>query len=217
MRRLVAVNDVRTAFLESASACAEILLYPLVAARWNEPSALEQFSVRGLAGHLVRATGSVEAYLDRPEPAGEPISAASYYAAAVDSADIDSELHVAVRAKGEAEAAEGHAALVEKLDALIVRLGARLEAEPPGRLVRVFKDLVLKLDDYLVTRLVEQMVHCDDLAVSIGVETPVAPEGAMDIAFGNLLEIARLRHGDTAVLRAFSRRERDPVEALRVF
>jgi hypothetical protein len=211
------VNEIRNAFLESASACAAVLRHPRVAERWDEPSALEHFSVRGLAGHLVRATGSVEAYLDRPEPNDEPIGAARYYAAAVDSTDLDSELHVGVRAKGEAEAAGGHAALVEKLDGVVERLRSRLATEPEERLLRVFKDLVLRLDDYLVTRIVEQLVHCDDLAVSIGIDTPPASARAMDLAFANLVEIARLRHGDLGVLRAFSRRERDPIDALRVF
>jgi hypothetical protein len=36
------------------------------------------------------------------------------------------------------------------------------------------------------------------------------------VAVETLVEVARLRHGDTAVLRALSRRERDPADALRV-
>ena len=211
------MNEIRSAFLECGAVSAELVRLPVVGERWDSDSALEHFSVKGLAGHLVRATGSVEAYLDRPEPEGSPISAARYYAAAVDSTDLTSDLHVAVRAKGEAEAADGHAALVDKLDGLMDRLRRRLDTEPDSRLVRVFKDLVLTLDDYLVTRIVEQVVHCDDLAVSLGLEPPAPPPAAVDIAFGNLVEIARVRHGDVAVLRAFTRRERDPVEALRVF
>jgi Mycothiol maleylpyruvate isomerase N-terminal domain len=211
------VNEIRSAFLASARVCADVVRHPAVGQRWDSPSALEHFSVRGLAGHLVRATGSAEAYLDRPEPEAAPISSAEYYAAAVDDTDIESSLHVAVREKGEAEAAEGHPALVDKLDGLVERLHGRLETEPEGRLVSVFKDLVLRLDDYLVTRIVEQLVHCDDLAVSIAIDTPPAPAGAMELAFANLVDIARVRHGDLAVLRAFTRRERDSAEALRIF
>jgi hypothetical protein len=210
------MNEVRTAFLECARISATILRLLEVGARWEEPSALEHFSMKGLAGHLVRATGSVEAYLDRPEPEGAPISAAEYYAAAVDTTDIQSELHVAVRAKGEAEAAEGHAALVQKLDGIIERLETRLATEPVTRRMEVFKGLVLTLDDYLLTRLVEQVVHCDDLAVSLGLETPAFPDGAIDLAVGTLVDVARFRHGDLAVLRALTRRERDAVSALRV-
>lgn len=211
------MNELRSVFLECARASRALIARAEVGEGWDGPSALEHFSLRGLAGHLVRATGSVEAYLDRAEPPDDGvISAAAYYATAVDTPDLQSELHVAVRAKGEAEAAGGHAALVQRLDELTDRLTKRLEAEPPGRRVRVFQDLVLTLDDYLVTRLVEQLVHCDDLAVSLGVPTPEPPPGAMDVVLGALLEVARWRHGDLAVLRAFSRRERDAVNALRV-
>lgn len=211
------MNEIRAQFLDAGRVCKELLARPEVGASWDSPSVLQHWPVRGLAGHLVRATGSVEAYLDRPEPAGaRPMSAAAYYSAAVDTPDLMSDLHVAVRAKGEAEAAQGHDALVLKLAGLIDRLDERLPAEPPGRLVRVFKDLVLTLDDYLVTRLIEQLVHVDDLAMSLDLETPAPPPGAMDVALGALLDVARHRHGDGAVLRAFARRERDAVEALRV-
>lgn len=210
------MNQVRTTFIECGRLSASLLKLDAVGRRWDEPSALEHFSVRGLAGHLVRATGSVGAYLDRPEPSGPPISAAEYYAAAVDSADLQSDLHVAVRAKGEAEAAEGHAALVAKLDAMIDGLQERLEAESPTRRVEVFKGLVLTLDDYLVTRLIEQLVHSDDLAVSLGVEAPELPAAAVDLAVACLVGVARVRHGDLAVLRGLTRRERDSVDALRV-
>jgi hypothetical protein len=211
------MNPIRRLFLESAVASAELLARDEVRNRWDEPSALEQFSIRGLAGHLVRATGSVEAYLARAEPVGQaPISAAQYYATAVDTPDIHSELHVAVRAKGEAEAAEGYDALLERLRQMTDRLEHRLAVEPDGRLVEVFKGLVLTLDDYLVTRLIEQLVHMDDLAVSVDVDTPPPPPGAMDVVLGALVDIARWRHGDLAVLRSLARRERDAVQALRV-
>jgi hypothetical protein len=209
--------NVRRLFLECAAMSADLLARVEVRDRWGQDSALEHFSMRGLAGHLVRATGSVEAYLDRDEPLdATPISAAKYYATAVDTPDLQSDLHVAVRAKGEAEAAEGYDALIQRLHQITARLRTRLVTEPPQRLVRVFQDLVLTLDDYLVTRLIEQLVHMDDLAISAGVDAPRAPAGAMDVALGALLDVARSRHGDVAVLRAFSRRERDAVEALRV-
>jgi hypothetical protein len=76
--------------------------------------------------------------------------------------------------------------------------------------------MVLTLDDYLGTRLVELCVHVDDLAVSGGEPAPSLPEGATGRAVEILVDVARLRQGDPGVLRALTRRERDPVEALRV-
>lgn len=211
------MNDIRRTFLDTAEVSRSVLASPQIAERWEEPSALAEFSIRGLAGHLFRGTGSVLAYLDREEPTETtPASAAVYYSLAVDESDIDSDLHRAVREKGEAEAAEGHARLLERFDEAFEELQARLEKEPTGRLVRVFKDIVLSLDDYLITRLVELTIHIDDLAVSVGLDTPALPPHATELSIQTLVDVARLRHGDIAVLRGLGRRERDPIEALRV-
>lgn len=208
---------IRDVFLDAASVGRGFVAAPAVRDAWDGPSALAGFTVRGLAGHLVRATTSVEAYLDRDEPDEASITAAAYYAAAVGGdVVLDSPLHRAVRQRGEDMAAGGHAALVDSFDAALDRLRVRLAAERPDRRVRVFKDLVLSLDDYLVTRLIELLVHIDDLAVSVGVPTPEPAVEAATSAIDTLVAVARLRHGDLAVVRALTRRERDPVSALRV-
>ena len=71
------------------------------------------------------------------------------------------------------------------------------------------------LDEYLRTRLVELTVHIDDLAISVDV-APSVPAEAYAAAMDVLVAVGRRRHGDLAVLRALTRRERDQVEALRV-
>jgi hypothetical protein len=98
----------------------------------------------------------------------------------------------------------------------IEHLKLRLAGEPEDRRIRVFKDLVLLLDDYLVTRIIELTVHTDDLAVSVGLPTPEFPASATALAIEALVDVAIPRNGDLAVLRALTRRERDEVEALRV-
>lgn len=208
--------SVGSTFLETGRVAADLLARPEVEAAWDSPSALPEFTVRGLAGHLLRATGSVSAYLDRPEPSGEPVSAAEYYAQAVDEPDITSEIHRAIRQRGEDEAAGGFASVRDRSYELLETLRARLEAEPPGRKVRAYKDLVLTIDDYLVTRLIELVVHVDDLSVSVGVEAPPLPPDATKFAIDALVDVARQKHGDLAVLRALTRRERDEAGALRV-
>jgi hypothetical protein len=221
------MSEARAVFLEAVAATLALLEAPELAARWEEESALARFRVRGLAGHLLRATTSVEIYLDRPEPGRgeEVLSAAAYYAAAVYSdigdarytgPDLDGDLHVAVRARGEEAAAAGPEALAREWSQAAVRLGTRLADEAPERRVRVFNNLVIRLDDYLATRLVELCIHGDDLAVSLGIDPPALPAAATGMAVATLVDLARLRHGDTAVLRALARRERDAVTALRV-
>ena len=212
------MHDVRRAFAEAVTAATPLLAHRELAVRWDQPSALPHFSVRGLAGHLLRGATSVDAYLDRPRPpAGSAaISAAAYYADALSDPDVTGEVHAAIRARGEEAAAAGPTVVAAEWDAAAERLPSRLAAEPPNRLVRVFRDHVLTLDAYLCTRLVEVCVHVDDLATSLDVAPPVLPEAASGFAVSTLVEVARLRHGDTAVLRALARRERDDIEALRV-
>ena len=62
--------------------------------------------------------------------------------------------------------------------------------------------------DYLRSRLVEVLVHTDDLATSVGIDAGPPPPSAVDVALAFLLEAARRDHGDLAVLRAFTRCER---------
>ncbi len=215
------MDEIRRTFLDTTAVAVDLLSAPEVAAGWDDPSALEEFRVRGLAGHLARATTSVEHYLDRDagregERDGDLITAPQYYSAAVEDPDIHSSLHQAIRQRGEEAAAGGHAATVASLRDCAARLEQRLEEEPSDRVVAVYKGLVLRLDDYLVTRLIELVVHIDDLAVSAGLPTPDVSPAATDAAIRALVNVARHRHGDLAVIRAMTRRERDEHLALRV-
>jgi len=217
------MTDIRALFLETALAAQTLLFEPALARRFDEPSVLAEFPIRGLAGHFLRALTSVEGYLDRPEPAARPgsevaaVSPAEYYAAVVAAGnDIGSEGQRAIRQRG-FEAAPGTAGeLALAWSEATARLDERLEREAAGRRVGVFGDMVLTLDDYLVTRLVELVVHADDLAASLAVTPPPLPAAATGLVIATLVEVARIRHGDAAVLRALARRERDAVEALRV-
>ena len=207
---------IRAAYLRTARSGRDLVAAPEVSAAWDAPSALREFTVRGLAGHLVRAATVVEPYLDRDEPDGPVVGPAVYFGAVTEEPDIGAEIHRRIREGGEGEAAQGQAALVARYDASIERLERRLPGERADRRVRAFRDFVLTLDDFLVTRCIELLVHIDDLAVSVGLPTPVADTEAMGATITALVDAARLRHGDLAVLRALTRRERDSVEALRV-
>jgi uncharacterized protein (TIGR03083 family) len=210
------LTPTRRAFLATLAAIRPVVASREVEACWNEPSALPEWTVRGLAGHLVRTGLVVEQYLDRPSVMdGEPVSPAAYFSHV--TSDISSAANAAIRQRGEEHAAGGQAQLVRTLDELTARLEERLTREPQERLVRVAGDVGMRLDDYLVTRLVELTVHADDLAVSVGLDTPALPTEALEIAIHALVTIAGYRHGDIAVLRALSRRERQSANILRVF
>jgi uncharacterized protein (TIGR03083 family) len=215
------VTAIQALFREAVAATGPLLSEPALVVRFDGPSVLAEFSVRGLAGHLLRAVTSVDAYLDRPEPdraaAAKAISAAEYYATVIgDESDINSDVQRAVRQRGLEAAPDQPGEFPALWEAAAERLETRLAEVPPDRLMQVYGDLVLTLDDYLVTRLIELVVHGDDLAGSLGVAPPPLPAAATGLAIATLVDVARIRHGDTAVLWALTRRERDTVDALRV-
>jgi hypothetical protein len=194
-----------------------------LAERFDGPSALAEFSVRGLAGHLRRAMTMVEAYLDQAAPDAGPdtddatVSAAAYFATVLPAdRDLDSEFHRAIRQRGIETAPERPDDFSLVWAESAGNLITRLEQEPADRLVQVFGGVVLTLDEYLATRLVELVVHADDLAVSLDVAPALLSPVVTGLVITTLVEVARLRHGDSAVVRALCRRERDSAEALRV-
>lgn len=210
------MDDVRLSFIAAAAVARDVISKPEVAASWDEPSALLKLSVRGLAGHLARAVFTVRTYLDAAPPEGAPaLTAAAYFAAVLADDDLDSEFNTAVRRRGEEEAAVGRDPLLARLDEALALLTDQLPIELASRTMRVIGDRPILLDEYLKTRLVELALHIDDLCVSVGIATPDIP--GSDTAIRTLVDVARLRHGDVAVLRALARRERDPENRLRVF
>jgi hypothetical protein len=68
----------------------------------------------------------------------------------------------------------------------------------------------LATDDFLTIRMMEVMVHSDDLAASVGLPTPEYAEPVVGAVLGLLSSVAVDRHGQTAVLRALSRPQRAP-------
>jgi hypothetical protein len=199
------------------------IVAPLLAARelrqrWDQPSVLAEWSVAGLAGHLARAPRVLLDYLDAPAPHELPIDGLTYYDAVLPQAfDANDPAHVAIRARGEQFAAGGADALQAGYAEARDALATRMPREPADRLIRVAKDVVIRLADYLPTRMVVLVVHADDLALSLGLPPPTIGPALSNEVIGYLVAVARRRRGDTAVITALTRRERDTVDALRVF
>jgi hypothetical protein len=212
-------GTIRSLFLDTADSIRPLLASEEVGRRWNEPSALSDMTTGALAGHLMRAVTSVHAYLNRPPPAaGETLDAPGYFLSIEGLAgdDLSSELHTAIRARASTEADAGQAGVMDRWDASLARLRERLATEPGDRTVPALGVRVVSLDEYLVTRLVEMLVHADDLAVSVGSSRPMFRDEAEEAVVSCLVEVARRRHGTAAVITALARRERDAVRALRV-
>ena len=212
----------RESFLAGAAEARGLIASREVAASWRDPSALEHLDVGAVAGHLARAAFVVIGYLDAsvPDPgpeASEMLTANEYFERIISASSGSDDAHAGIRARAAEEAAGGQDALVVRLDATLRQLDDRFTSEPAERAVTVAGGLVLPLDEYLVTRMVELVVHADDLATSVSLATPEFDALTMACVIGCMLAMVRARHGDIAVMRGFARRERDAVNATRAF
>jgi len=219
------ITTIRTSFLDTAQSTAHLLAHPELASRWDEPSALAEMTVAMLAGHLVRAVTTVERYLDTARPPradDESLDAAGYFLSVddltgPDGPDLDLGIHRSIRERGSEEASVGAAGLLQRWQRATSGLAGRLASVPDDARITVLGGRTIPVDDYLVTRIIEMVVHGDDLAVSLGITPPPTPQSALDVCIETLLTTARRQHGDLAVIRAMTRIERDIVAALRVF
>jgi hypothetical protein len=200
-------DEVVALFLAGAGVIGEAVADRRVGEAWDLPSVLEEQTVGSLAGHLARGgVWAVSEYLqgDGPGTPADFDSAARYFAAFADTAGP--ETHRAIRERGAALSAAGQRAVVETLRDRLAALTEELHTLPADHLMAVIGGKVIRLGDYLVTRIVEQAVHLDDLARSIGAERWELPEGHVELALSVGVDIARLRRGAPAVLRAVYRR-----------
>jgi hypothetical protein len=198
----------RDAFLAAAEVAAAYLREPAVSARWSVPSALSGFSVGGLARHLANQVTHVGPAL-LAAPGTAPVTMLEHYRrSAWFTEDVDGADNVRIRTQGDA-AAGTPAALADEVDDALAELRRIVPEQPADRIVTV-DEWGLTLDDFLLTRVLELVVHLDDLAVSVGTPTPPLPPAATGATIRLLADIAAWRHGPLAVVRAMARQERAP-------
>ncbi|MFD0890959.1 maleylpyruvate isomerase N-terminal domain-containing protein, partial [Streptosporangium algeriense] len=195
------MTGIRDDFLSAARSAATLLHDPAVAAAWDKPSALAEFGVGALAGHMANQVLLVPRFLEDPEPEEPVVSLLDHYGRSVwVAAGLDDEVNVNIRRGGEQIASEGPQALAARVGSAVEELAVRLPSAPE-RPVRFpwWGPWSLTFDDALVTRTLELVVHSDDLAVSVGVPTPPLPESVVDRVTVLLSRLAVRRHGPTAV------------------
>ena len=205
-------SDVRDLFVETARVVEVAIADDAVGDTWDEPSVLEDQLVGGLAGHLARgAVWVVDDYLSADLPDAPSVeSAAGYFAQIMDTATEDD--HRLIRERGALIAGAGQRDLCASLTARLDELEVRLTTEPADRMLGVVGGaLTMPLDEYLKTRLIEQVVHLDDLARSVDREPWPVPFAAQDLVIHIGADIGRIRHGPTEMIRALYRRRLDPV------
>jgi hypothetical protein len=208
------VSLTATAYLEAARSAAALLARPAVAAAWDRPSALEGMTVGALAVHLASEVLMVqEAWRDRARwSADDPIPLLEHYRrSAWVTAGPDDAANVSIRESAARDAATGPAAMLVDVEAALAELeGLRDESGWPAAVQMPWWAWSLSFEDFLVTRMMEIVVHSDDLAVSVDLEPPELPGAVLEPVLSLLVGVATLRHGQAAVVRALSRAERAP-------
>lgn len=210
----------RDLFLATATACVDALDDGRLAAVWDQPSALAGMTVGGLVAHTTRAVLTVERYLAAPPPPVDAarVDAAGYLLAALPDTSPDSDTNRQVLARAEEGGTPGQPAVVARLRSALDVLRDQLPIAPTQRPLTVLGGLAIALDDYLATRVLELVVHLDDLDASVdGFAPPALPTGAAGTTVGLLAEAARRRHGTSAMVTTLARAERAPAATPRAF
>jgi hypothetical protein len=173
------------------------------------PSALPKMSVGALACHLGRQVVRCAELLERSTdvPPLECVDAHYHRAAWVTSASPDDPAND--RSTDDAEAVLGAAALGDRAGEALERVRRLLTAGAARAVVPIpWQGWSLCRDDFLLTRMLEIVVHADDLALSVGVRTPDFPAEVFEPVRDLLVRLAVRRHGQSAVISALARSER---------
>jgi hypothetical protein len=207
---------VRGLVIEAVEAAAALIGDDEVVAQWHQPSALAGMTVGALCAHLGRAAGAVLAYLDRTDPKTRPdgalLTPVTYFHAA-----IDSPIHERIKEVSATEATAGPGDVSDRCRWVAASMRTRLAEEPTDRLVAALGGRMLSLDDFCRTRLIEVLLHLDDVAVSVGLPRPETSADGPAIVIDILMGIARMKSGDWPVLHALARNERRAVDVFPVF
>jgi mycothiol maleylpyruvate isomerase-like protein len=202
------MNEVRRAFLDAATSAVELVHQSQVEAHWDDPGACEGMTVGGIASHLI-TSGIVmlQGCLDEPEPesSGRVLAPGRFYSG--QSLDLDHEAHRSIRDGANADARIGAMAIRTRAVTAVAVLTDQLAVAGDERLVLVLGRFTMTLDGLITTRLVELLAHSDDLATSLDL-TYDPPAHALTIVSSCLIDVARRRHGDRALLRALARGDR---------
>ncbi len=206
------MTGVRVEFTQVGRVALGLLRSPEVAGAWERESALAGMSVGALAAHLAFQVLGVDEALAAAPPS-EPVVGLSghYERSGWIGSDFDAPINVTIRAGSARLAQAGPAGVADSVAAALCRLeGALGSAGQRAARLPFWGEWALSLDDLLVTRMMELVVHADDVAVSVGVATPEFSAAAVERVMGLLTRLAVRRHGAVAVVRALSRAERAP-------
>jgi hypothetical protein len=196
----------------SASVVADLALSGSVRVAWTAESSCAGMSVGGLAHHLTgQVDGLIRLYADAPHDS-TPIRIVDHYRqASWANTGLDDEANVGIRTGADEQASSGPDVHAEHVRSALAALPAALaQVDDADPVLIPWQGWSLSAADFAVTRLMEMVVHADDLAASVGLEAPTFPDGAVRRVLGLLTDVAVDRHGQSAVVRTLSRPQRAP-------
>jgi hypothetical protein len=199
------------AFLSAVDQTWDLATTPEVLSAWEQESSCAGMTVGGLTHHLLNQAANTARGL-RADPSGspEPIALLEHYArAAWVEAGPDDEANTSIRDNDNEKALAGPDAVLaaarEEVDALPELLAGPRD---PDVIFIPWQGWSLSTDDFLTTRMMEMVVHGDDLASSVGLPTPTYADDVVSSVLALLSGVAVRRHGQAALVRALARPQR---------
>jgi len=180
--------------------------------QWRQPSALPKMSIGALACHLGRQVIRAAELLPVPTdvPPLDCVDVHYQRAAWVTTTSPDDPPND--RSADETEAALGAAALRDRTAEALREVCGLLTAGAARDVILIpWQGWSLRRGDFLLTRMLEIVVHADDLAISLDIPTPEFPAGVFVPVRDLLVRLAVKRHGQSAVISALTRGERTRV------
>ncbi|CAN7278710.1 maleylpyruvate isomerase N-terminal domain-containing protein [Terrabacter sp. LjRoot27] len=204
-------RDLRPAFLAAADHVIAIVAREDVAAAWHRPSALPEWGVGGLVAHLASQPVTALTLL-RAEPAVDAIALDEHYArSAWVSGGLDDDVNVSIRSSSDEQAEAGRDVVLARVVAARAELPDALADQHADRAVLIpWTGWALRRDDFLTGRMMEVVVHGEDVAASVGFTAPRLPDDVLAPVVALLTRLAARRHGQGALVSALSRSERAP-------
>jgi len=203
------INRLDAVFPVAAAVALDLIRRDEGREQWLMPSVLPKMSVGALACHLgrqvVRAAELLPMATD--DPPLERVDVHYHRAAWVMSTSPDDPSND--RSTDDAEAALGAASIADRTAEALETVRRLLVAGTARDVVLIpWQGWSLRRDDFLLTRMLEIVVHTDDLALSIAVRTPDFPAEVFAPVRDLLVRLAVERHGQSAVISALTRSER---------
>lgn len=200
-----------SAFLSCATVSLGLAEREEVRVAWERESSCAGMTVGGLTHHLLGQVRNTDRLLRAEAPPGAPVLglldhyARAPWVAASREGQVDPEQLESDNAGGQAGP---DAVLGEGREAL--RDMPRLLAadRDPDTVFIPWQGWSLRTVDFLTTRMMEMVVHGDDLAASVGLPTPEHEPAVVSSVLGLLTGVSLQRHGQVALVRALSRPQR---------